>query len=1171
MFSEPGEDPIISSKEVSSLTTEPATSITQNSSVHPSPHRQLTSDSSSHGLQYPSSSSASPFDESSCCPFAVPVEDVGNGWPNGGQRGLTSDRSDIGFIHNRQDADGSEGQPTTLFLPTSLPSNQAAEVDHTEEGPGIGPPTDGGCGLEPDSISSSSFLPVTTSHARNFNVCNRAHSTQSTSHYSRSFTISTTEEWLLDQIEISPLMAISKSSLKSKYESFCVEIGMRPVVPETLKNKILKHFPSVTIMGQRSQLSFYGIGWKKDFTGNAQVAEPENFGVTLAHLRSSKPTLRHCPKGARREVAILLAEHIERVVSQNSCTAWKNLFILPYHLLAVPKKDEKVNNLTSWLKTKVTMIRSPDMDNLHIPIASRPKKNRKSNFRKSVESKLAEGDTRGAIRLLTTDDTFAPDDDATFQSLLLKHPTHPIPTKFPVPPDSPDRLVLEAADISKSIRTFACGTAGGLDSLRPQLLKELTSLTVGDAGDRLLTAITNLTNLITVGILPEEIRPIFFGAALVVVQKKSGGIRPIAIGNTWRRLAAKAILAKISTSLTQYLSPTQLGVGVQGGAEAAAHAARINYNHQHTSAKVMLKVDFFNAFNQLRRDSLLQEVKQHVPSVYHFISQSYQADSDLFFGSKNIKSQLGVQQGDPLGPALFALTIHPLATSIDTELNSWFLDDGIVADSPEQVLSAFKHIATEAQKIGLELNFQKCEICVLGANESSKSDIIQLFADFAPDIKVFENDEAELLGAPLSAESTRKVLKAKTECFQKYSSKLSSLSAHAAFFLLRLSISTPRLIYFLRCSPSFRELDLLQSYDDALKSALEQICNLSFSSQSWDQSSLPVAMGGLGVRHAVDTAISSFLASVHSVNDLIGQILPSHISWSDDAAVEATQAWIQGGLEVPIEENKKIQHHWEFPKFTKLVDAITLDSNEEDKARILAASCPHSGEWLSVLPSPQLGTLLSDECFRISTAIRIGGEICVPHTCPCGSEVAATGYHGLSCKRSAGRLSRHSAINDIIQRALRTAEVPSMKEPVGCSRTDGRKPDGLTLIPWKQGKPLCWDFTCRDTFAPTYLKASAARPGHAAALAELDKHRLYEDLEERYLFVAVAVETTGVFGEEGLKLIKKIGQKIRDITGEPRSTNYLLQRISVALQRGNTASVLGTIPPGKELKEIFYL
>ena len=66
--------------------------------------------------------------------------------------------------------------------------------------------------------------------------------------------------------------------------------------------------------------------------------------------------------------------------------------------------------------------------------------------------------------------------------------------------------------------------------------------------------------------------------------------------------------------------------------------------------------------------------------------------------------------------------------------------------------------------------------------------------------------------------------------------------------------------------------------------------------------------------------------------------------------------------------------------------------------------------------------------------------------------VEANGLHGLSCKLGLVRHARHNTINDLIARALLSAEVPCMREPAELSRSDGNRSDGLTLIPWKASK-----------------------------------------------------------------------------------------------------------------------
>src|SRR6218665_3395309 len=81
------------------------------------------------------------------------------------------------------------------------------------------------------------------------------------------------------------------------------------------------------------------------------------------------------------------------------------------------------------------------------------------------------------------------------------------------------------------------------------------------------------------------------------------------------------------------------------------------------------------------------------------------------------------------------------------------------------------------------------------------------------------------------------------------------------------------------------------------------------------------------------------------------------------------------------------------------------------------------------------------------------------HTCACGALVTAKGTHGLSCALAFGRSARHASINDIIHHSLNKAGFPAIKEPQGMLRSDGRRPDGTTLIPWRAGRNLVWDAT----------------------------------------------------------------------------------------------------------------
>jgi len=73
------------------------------------------------------------------------------------------------------------------------------------------------------------------------------------------------------------------------------------------------------------------------------------------------------------------------------------------------------------------------------------------------------------------------------------------------------------------------------------------------------------------------------------------------------------------------------------------------------------------------------------------------------------------------------------------------------------------------------------------------------------------------------------------------------------------------------------------------------------------------------------------------------------------------------------------------------------------------------------------------------------------------------------CRRAPGRSARHHALNDVIARSFASAGIPVTKEPIGLFRSDGKRPDGLTLIPWQSGKSLCWDVTVSCLLAESHV------------------------------------------------------------------------------------------------------
>ena len=232
------------------------------------------------------------------------------------------------------------------------------------------------------------------------------------------------------------------------------------------------------------------------------------------------------------------------------------------------------------------------------------------------------------------------------------------------------------------------------------------------------------------------------------------------------------------------------------------------------------------------------------------------------------------------------------------------------------------------------------------------------------------------------------------------------------------------------------------------------------------------------------------------------------------------------------------------------------------RARLLATSAKESGAWLYALPISSSGLRMDDNTIRVAVGLCIGAPLGRPHLCHhCGANVDHLALHGLSCQRSQGRFHHHAALNDIVHRSLAAAQVPSRLEPTGIVHSVGKRPDGVSLVPWKCGRLLVWDVTCPDMYAPSYVAGATSEAGAVAVLAETKKKSKYSFLDSGHSFLPVVCESSGVIGPLALAFLRELGSRLSQISGEPKSHQYLLQRVSVAVQRGNTASVMGSFGP----------
>ena len=123
--------------------------------------------------------------------------------------------------------------------------------------------------------------------------------------------------------------------------------------------------------------------------------------------------------------------------------------------------------------------------------------------------------------------------------------------------------------------------------------------------------------------------------------------------------------------------------------------------------------------------------------------------------------------------------------------------------------------------------------------------------------------------------------------------------------------------------------------------------------------------------------------------------------------------------------------------------------------------------------------------------------------------------------------------------------------------------------PWSRGRPLIWDVTVVNSIAVSYVNATSLVSGAAADQAERNKHNNYIDLKANYNFTPLAFETFGAIGPETAIFLKKLGKRMRENTGEARSLDFLLQRVSIAIRRGNAISIRDTFNDNRDTNVFF--
>jgi hypothetical protein len=183
----------------------------------------------------------------------------------------------------------------------------------------------------------------------------------------------------------------------------------------------------------------------------------------------------------------------------------------------------------------------------------------------------------------------------------------------PIIPSStlPASVCFKNDDIMSAVFSFKPGSAAGPSGLSPDFLKSLIS---GRLAEFMLTSFSKYASMFASGGFNPLFRQFAAAATLIPLKKPDGGVRPIAIGEVWRRVVCKCALRAFKSEVSDYFAPFQVGVGVRFGAESVVHAINTLLARDKDDPSVdnsVLQFDFKNAFNCVDRSVFIRLVREH--------------------------------------------------------------------------------------------------------------------------------------------------------------------------------------------------------------------------------------------------------------------------------------------------------------------------------------------------------------------------------------------------------------------------------------------------------------------------------------------------------------------------------------------------------------------------------
>lgn len=277
-----------------------------------------------------------------------------------------------------------------------------------------------------------------------------------------------------------------------------------------------------------------------------------------------------------------------------------------------------------------------------------------------------------------------PADAFEFRDELARlHPQRDVPAAAMEPyapgdPLAPEPILFLPDTLARVIKSTPLETASGPDGWRFEHRKLAVARdgSLSDYPPRLLAALYVILHSAALGLLPDWYRDSFATAALSLLKKPNGGVRPVAVGQVDRRLVGATLLRQHMPSIRLRVPRQQTGVGIPSATEGCAQAVRqgLCVNGWHT-----MPMDMENGFNAVNRQLVMDETRARAPPLAALTSFLYHGTVPLTALTRDAPSGAGfvvqmssegVHQGCALGPTLFCLAISTAVETLTTELDA---------------------------------------------------------------------------------------------------------------------------------------------------------------------------------------------------------------------------------------------------------------------------------------------------------------------------------------------------------------------------------------------------------------------------------------------------------------------------------------------------------------------